>query len=127
VRLKEPVYDHGITLPHEDFTYGKANRPPTPVKAVISGFYGDVAEQQTATRYEILHMQSRPKGLTDARNHTRASQMASDFLKTNVRDEHMRSTASLFKMNKFRNVGPRTNTHNGPRRNQSHAVLPALK
>jgi hypothetical protein len=32
-------------LPDEEFTYGKANRPSTPVKAVVSNFYGDVAEQ----------------------------------------------------------------------------------
>lgn len=44
VRLKEPLRTSGIMLPHDDFTYGKANRPSTPVKAVVSGFYGDVAE-----------------------------------------------------------------------------------
>jgi hypothetical protein len=31
-------------LPDEEYTYGKANRPSTPVKAVMSNFYGDVAE-----------------------------------------------------------------------------------
>ena len=33
-----------MIFPHEEFTYGKANRPSTPVKAVVGGFYGDVAE-----------------------------------------------------------------------------------
>lgn len=32
-------------MPTEDFIYGKANRPSTPIKAVVCGFYGDVAEQ----------------------------------------------------------------------------------
>jgi len=33
-----------MVLPEEEFIYGKANRPSTPIKAVVSGFYGDVAE-----------------------------------------------------------------------------------
>ncbi len=45
VRLKKPLRDTGIALPDEEFTYGRANRPSTPVKAVVSGFYSDVAEQ----------------------------------------------------------------------------------
>ena len=45
VRLKEPARQGGIYLPEEEFTYGKSNRPSTPVKAVMSNFYGDVAEQ----------------------------------------------------------------------------------
>ena len=73
VRLKDPLRVTGITLPHEDFVYGKANRPSTPVKAVVGGFYGDVAEQQTLNRYEILRLQSRPVTLVDSRNHTKAS------------------------------------------------------
>lgn len=45
IRLKEPKRQGPMYLPEEEFTYGVANRPSTPVKAVISGFYGDVAEQ----------------------------------------------------------------------------------
>lgn len=44
VRLKQPFRNTGIYLPEEEFTYGRANRPSTPIKAVVSGFYGDVAE-----------------------------------------------------------------------------------
>ena len=44
VRLREPIKAQGIVLPNEEFIYGKGNRPSTPIKAVISGFYGDVAE-----------------------------------------------------------------------------------
>ncbi len=44
MRLKEPLKSHGIYLPEEEFTYGRANRPSTPMKAVMAGFYGDVAE-----------------------------------------------------------------------------------
>ena len=32
-------------LPDESFTYGKGLRPSTPIRAVLSSFYGNVAEQ----------------------------------------------------------------------------------
>ena len=54
IRLKEPLRQSGITLPHEDFIYGKQNRPSTPMKAVMGGFYGDVAEKETLGRYETI-------------------------------------------------------------------------
>jgi hypothetical protein len=60
VRLREPLRQSAITLPHEEFIYGKANRPSTPMKAVMGGFYGDVAEQETLNRYETIKAQSRP-------------------------------------------------------------------
>ena len=60
-------------LPEEEFTYGRSNRPSTPIKAVVCGFYGDVAEQQTLSRYEVLKDQSKPISLAQARNHTKAS------------------------------------------------------
>ena len=34
-----------MRLPDEDFTYGKSMGPSTPIKNVITNFYGDVAEQ----------------------------------------------------------------------------------
>ena len=73
MRLKEPKRDRGIVLPEEDFIYGQPNRPSTPIKAVMQGFYGDVAEQQTLQRYEIIKEQSKPVPLIHARNHTKAS------------------------------------------------------
>jgi hypothetical protein len=45
------------------------------MKAVMGGFYGDVAEKETLNRYETIKAQSRPVPLLFARNHTHASQM----------------------------------------------------
>jgi len=39
--------------------FGTANRPSTPIKAVVEGFFGDVAAQQTIQRYSA--MGSRPR------------------------------------------------------------------
>ena len=48
--------DFGSCLPLDDNqAYGTANRPSTPIKAVVEGFFGEVAEQQTLARYELLN------------------------------------------------------------------------
>ena len=43
-RFNDQLKTLNYYLPDEEFTYGKTNRPPTPIRAVIEGFYGDVAE-----------------------------------------------------------------------------------
>lgn len=49
-RLKDPRERHNpylnVTV-DESTTYGTANRPSTPIKAVVEGFFGEVAEHQT--------------------------------------------------------------------------------
>ena len=100
-------------LPEEEFPYGRPNRPGTPVGDVISNYYGENAEKQIGHKYEILKETSKPLSLNYARGHTRASAMAkghvsqSNFNKSYERyaNEHM------FKMSKFKNVKPRTDTN----------------
>ena len=40
-----------IMLPDEAFTYGKRNRPATPVNQVLSNFYGETAGAQLQDKY----------------------------------------------------------------------------
>ena len=35
--------NRGISLPTEGFTYGRANRPQTPVQGIIAGSFGEQA------------------------------------------------------------------------------------
>jgi hypothetical protein len=44
LRIKEPTFEKFDEVPGEGHMFGKANRPSTPIDAVMSGFYGDVAE-----------------------------------------------------------------------------------
>ena len=44
VKQAQGTTNHPIKLPHEEFTYGKSNRPGTPIKDVVTNFYGDVGE-----------------------------------------------------------------------------------
>ena len=69
-----------LYLPEEEFQYGKANRPSTPVGDVISNYYGDVASKQLSQKYEILKETTKPLGLSYARGHTKASAMAHNFV-----------------------------------------------
>ena len=41
-----------IMLPEEDFTYGQANRPSTPVKLVIGNCYALEQDNHNATMYQ---------------------------------------------------------------------------
>ena len=60
LRLRDPsegvakALNKSIRLPEESFTYGKPLRPSTPIKDVVSNFYGDMAEQEMLTRYDYI-------------------------------------------------------------------------
>ena len=75
---------------------------------------------------------------SDLRSHTRASALARDHISQVSKSDLLlrRSTGEgLFKMTKFKNVDPRTNTHNGKnslynlahKRAASQATTPAKK
>jgi Domain of unknown function (DUF4483) len=75
-RLKDPKsrrdYVQSTAVIDESTAYGTANRPSTPIKAVVEGFFGDVAEQQTLARYDIINSKQNRR-FSELRNHTRAS------------------------------------------------------
>ena len=106
-----------VYLPVESHPYGRPNRPGTPVGDVISNYYGETAERQITQKYDILKDTTKPMTLTYARGHTRASAMA----KSHVSHENFNKSYTafqareMFKMSKFKNVAPRTDTHNAKR------------
>ena len=139
-RLKDPLSRGAIQhlVLSENAVFGQPNRPSTPIKAVVEGFFGDVAEQQSLQRYEIIARSTSKRPTTsDLRGHTRASALARDHISNASITDLMRRTTGegLFKMRKFQNVDPRTNTHNGKnslfnlahKRSTSQAVTPAKK
>ena len=49
-RLKDPASRRDLDIKYpfgEDTRFGNANRPSTPIKAVVEGFFGDVAAVET--------------------------------------------------------------------------------
>lgn len=55
-KMNVPKGKKGIVLelPNEGFAYGVPTKSSTPIKKVINGYYGDVAEQRTIQRYEEI-------------------------------------------------------------------------
>ena len=51
-KLKRGSIDRKIFLPHEGITYGKPNRPPTPIKDIINNNYGTLAEMNIRNEYK---------------------------------------------------------------------------
>ena len=51
-KIKHGCIDRRIHLPKEDFTYGKPNRPPTPIKDIINNNYGNMAEISIRNEYK---------------------------------------------------------------------------
>ena len=97
-----------------DHSFGMPLRPPTPIKAVIGNYYGEVAGYQHSQKTQNLRdydehvrvaMNNPPKG------HTRASAMANTFVVTQETKKKS-EPKSLFKMQKFLQVKPRTSTAN---------------
>lgn len=85
--MKEPsgavlkTMNRAMKLPDESFTYGKALRPSTPIRDVVSNFYADVAEQEMLNRYDYIRAQSRSGvRLNCFEKHTKASALAKDHV-----------------------------------------------
>ena len=100
-------------LPEEDHSYGRPNRPGTPVGDVISNFYGDIASKVLTQKYDILQETQKPMSLKFARGHTKASTLAHSFIshKELSKEDKENVSKNLFKMRKFKNVKPRTDTN----------------
>ena len=124
-RLRDPKSRLEIDVKYpfgEDTRFGTANRPSTPIKAVVEGFFGDVGALETKKRFDELQsaQSTRPrtaKKMSEMR-YTKASQLAREHIRSssNVINSIIKGSGDdLFKMAKFKNVAPRTDTHNGSR------------
>lgn len=99
-------------------TYGQPLKPGTPIKAVIGNFYGEIAGyQQTVKSNDIRHSDEhfRKQMLNPPKEHTRASAMANTFVNQSTSKQAVidaERAKSLFKMQKFLAVKPRTDPTN---------------
>lgn len=67
----------------QEFTYGVPLRPPTPIKAVIGNFYGEIAGYGHRTKSSGIRYSDenfRKQMLNPPKEHTRASAMANTFV-----------------------------------------------
>eukprot|EP00826_Nyctotherus_ovalis_P028600 TRINITY_DN2257_c0_g1_i6.p3 TRINITY_DN2257_c0_g1~~TRINITY_DN2257_c0_g1_i6.p3 ORF type:complete len:138 (+),score=64.64 TRINITY_DN2257_c0_g1_i6:605-1018(+) len=108
-------------------------KPPTPIKQVINGYYGEAAEQDARRIYEETYKV--PLGKIPRPKQTKASKLHAESARTRMAekekerlekleqgdkeepkeldDEELVETPKedLFKMKRFRNVAPRVNTN----------------
>ena len=93
-----------------------SNRPSTPIRTVVNGVYGSVAEFDIESRSKMITSQKRlEKVMQPPRGHTRASSMAQSQVLGNTlaasMSKQMQSNQNLFKLNKFSNVESRVSKH----------------
>ena len=119
-RLKDPRKDSHLGLSLDDnLRFGTANRPSTPIKAVVEGFFGDVAAHETQQKYKELVARPQTgvaRKMSEMRQ-TKGSVLAQQHIRqsSNKVQKLISQPEDLFKMSKFKNVNARTNTHNGGR------------
>uniref|UniRef100_A0A7S3I7F5 Uncharacterized protein n=1 Tax=Favella ehrenbergii TaxID=182087 RepID=A0A7S3I7F5_9SPIT len=97
------------------FAYGMPNRPSTPIRTVVNGVYGVVAEFEITNRQGDIVTQKRCEKTTrPSKAHTRASTMAQDqILRTTLSAgvKQREIDQELFKLNKFKHVNARVGKH----------------
>ena len=97
----------GVSLPADNFTYGKANRPQTPIDGIISNDFGENASYALQTRYGYLKdtkiMKSPRQELRRIR-YTNAQLKADEFTRTKQGCMGMANTSGEFKLKRFMNV-----------------------
>ncbi len=65
----------------DDHAYGKPLNPGTPIKELLSNFFGEMGQHMTKSRYQQIHLMKRSGSrLNCHQRHTRASAMAKDYI-----------------------------------------------
>ena len=96
-----------ITLPEEQFTYGRPNRPQTPIDGIIRNNFGEGATKNLQDRYRSLKQYkklSAPKCNNIEIRYTKAKIKAEEFIKTQNQWESTQNPKELFKLKRFQNL-----------------------
>ena len=96
----------------QDATFGRANRPSTPIKGVICGDYELAAENLFKEKAEAHASMKRNKSLARAKG-TKAQELAAVRAQQKIRVPDLNAT-EVFKMKKFTSVPSKVVSHRGP-------------
>ena len=100
----------GLSLPNETFTYGRRNRPQTPVKGIILNHYGETAGNELQQKYKAIKDYKRhasPRNNTFEIRYTNAQMKADEFIKTKTSVFDEDPAKKEFKLKRFQNIEPR--------------------
>ena len=64
-RLEKKPKKEESKVPLDQMSFGKPNRPSTPISGVISNYYGETAVAEISEKYQIQEELVRLKNLTD--------------------------------------------------------------
>ena len=95
-------HHRGISLPHESFSYGRANRPQTPLGGIITNNFGEMAGAELQSKYKQIQVfkgQNSPKNKIEVR-YTNAKMKAEEFIKTKNSFD-FNSSKNEFKLKRF--------------------------
>lgn len=113
-----------MAVPSDHLVFGKPNRPPTPVKAVISNNYGEQAAIELQTKYQVWKsMKNVNKGTSGIRM-TNAQVQSDAFIK---QKNTLEDPKPQFKLKRFLQVEPRTSTKRGPSKSFAQAANATLQ
>ena len=104
----EALKNKGSSIPNDSFTFGKRNRPQTPVKGIILNDYGETAGMCLQEKYRVL---KESKTINSPRNnkfeirYTHAQMKHDQYIKQ--RNSSLDHKPSQFKLKRFQNVEPK--------------------
>ena len=104
-------------LPPQDFTYGIPLRPSTPIRDVMGNFFGEMAENEMVYKYQQTATNFRNSNMPTNAKHTTKSRIAHEFVRSKDQEDKkqaklMSGSNDLFKIKRFGNAKPRTDTNN---------------
>ena len=90
-------------------TFGRANRPSTPIQGVISNTYANIAESDLMHKYEVVQQQNEEFRKKKELKNTRARELAVQYIMNSTRSKFAESQnpTENFKMKRFANVQSR--------------------
>lgn len=118
VRIKDPnqtlrsqAFERGAVRVDHAASYGKPNRPSTPIKDVVNEEYARASQQHQAMKNAFNEEQFLSTNkFRGSRQHTRATSMAADHLNS-TRASVLTQSHDMFKMSQFKNVHSRVGKH----------------
>jgi hypothetical protein len=99
-----------VVAPAQQNTFGKANRPSTPIQGVISFTYANMAEQEIHDKYEVVSkMVKDSRRVQPTPGNTRARELARQHIMSE--QEKKLASQERFKLKRFTKVEAKTLTH----------------
>ena len=97
-----------LSLPADNFTFGKANRPQTPINGIICNDFGETSAQALQSRYaELKNFRKELRSPKNEIRYTKAKLKADEHVKaqaTSSLEAGFGMRSNDFKLRRFQNI-----------------------